>query len=85
MKPHPLYLQHAVQAIWKATRDLLQPSQPAEARHTALGFTRALVAGQYAELGVMRAHFFKVVQTHTLREDAQQRSALLCCLVKYGH
>ena len=65
--------QHAVQAIWKAVRDLLQPSQPVEVRHTTLGFTQALVSGQYRELGMLRAHFFRVIQQHSVREDAQQR------------
>lgn len=69
-------LQYAVQAIWKAVRDLLQPQQPSDVRQAVLRFTRSLVAGQYSELGVMRAHFFKVIQTHRMEEDAQQRSVM---------
>lgn len=69
-------LQYAVQAIWKAVRDLLQPQQPSDVRQAVLRFTRSLVAGQYSELGVMRAHFFKVIQTHRIEEDAQQRSVV---------
>ena len=38
--------QHAVQAIWQAIKDLVDPSQPVEARHAALVFTRALIRGQ---------------------------------------
>jgi len=38
--------EHAVQAIWLAIKDLIVPSQPTEVRHTALGFTRALISGQ---------------------------------------
>ena len=65
--------QYAVQAIWRAVRDLLDPSQPAEVRQAVLQFSQALVRGQFSELGLMRAHFFKVVQTHQVEEDAQQR------------
>ena len=63
-----------MQAIWKAVQDLLQPSQSSDVRHAALWFTRAMVTGQYTELGVMRAHFFKVIQNHRVEEDVQQRS-----------
>ena len=62
-----------MQAIWKAVQDLLQPRHTADVRHAVLRFTQALVAGQYSELGMMRAHFFKVIQSHRLEEDAQQR------------
>lgn len=69
-------LQYAVQTIWKSVRDLLQPQQPPDVRQAVLHFTRSLVVGQYSELGMMRAQFFKVIQTHRIEEDAQQRSVL---------
>jgi tuberous sclerosis protein 2 len=76
--------EHAVQAIWKAVQDLLQPRHTADVRHAVLRFTQALVAGQYSELGMMRAHFFKVIQSHRLEEDGQQRLDLLVALTQGG-
>ena len=75
---HSLSLQYAVQAIWKAVRDLLQPRHAVDVRHVVFRLTQAMVAGQYSELGVMRAHFFKVIQSHQLEEDAQQRCVCVC-------
>ena len=62
-----------MQAIWRAVGDLLDHSQPADVRQAVLQFTQALVRGQFSELGVMRAHFFRVVQSHNVEEDSQQR------------
>lgn len=42
----PLHPQHAVETIWLAVRDLLEPSQPVEVRHTCLSFLKALIYGQ---------------------------------------
>lgn len=67
------HVQYAVQAIWKAVCDLLQVSHPVEVRHAVLQFTIAMVAGQYSELGMMRAQFFQIVAGHRLEEDTQQR------------
>ena len=40
------YCQHAVETIWLAVRDLLQPTHPVEVRHTCLAFLKALIYGQ---------------------------------------
>lgn len=39
-------LQHAVEAIWKAVADMLQPDRPAEARHAVLHLLKAIIQGQ---------------------------------------
>ena len=78
-REHVSSTQYAVQATWKAVQDLLQPRHTADVRHAVLQFLQAIVAGQYSELGVMRAHFFQVIQSHHLQEDAQQRSASVGC------
>jgi tuberous sclerosis protein 2 len=76
--------EYAVQAIWRAVQDLLDRSQPADVRQAVLQFTQCLVQGQYSELGVMRAHFFRVIQSHQVEEDSQQRLELLIALTLGG-
>jgi tuberous sclerosis protein 2 len=76
--------EYAVQAIWQAVRDLLGPGQPPETRQAVLQFLRALVQGQFSELGVMRAHFFRMVCSHQPEEDTQQRLELLVALTQGG-
>ena len=68
-----LTIQYAVQAIWRAVQDLLDRNQPADVRQSVLQFTQSLVQGQFSELGVMRAHFFRVIQSHQVEEDSQHR------------
>lgn len=41
-----LLWQHAVEALWKAVSDLLQPDRPPEARHAVLALLKAIVQGQ---------------------------------------
>ncbi len=41
--------QHAVQAIWQAISDLIDPSQPADVRHATLTFARSMISGQVQE------------------------------------
>ena len=118
-------MQHAVETIWLTVRDLLEPTQPVEVRHTCLGFIKALIYGQvpsfaatsylvsfhidrarafqchrfcgqswvhfvliltsalsslslslsllqFEDLGILRSHFFRLIQQHTLEEDVQQ-------------
>ncbi|PNJ01748.1 TSC2 isoform 9 [Pongo abelii] len=38
--------EHAVEALWKAVADLLQPERPLEARHAVLALLKAIVQGQ---------------------------------------
>ncbi|XP_057343805.1 tuberin isoform X3 [Manis pentadactyla] len=38
--------EHAVEALWKAVSDLLQPERPPEARHAVLALLKAIVQGQ---------------------------------------
>ena len=64
-------LQYAVQALWLAVKDLLEPTQYVEARHLVLHFLRALVGGQYDDLNLLRAHFFNIVAQHKVEEDFQ--------------
>lgn len=44
--PHLSPTQHAVEALWKAVSDLLQPERPPEARHAVLALLKAIVQGQ---------------------------------------
>uniref|UniRef100_UPI0029557267 uncharacterized protein LOC132677831 n=1 Tax=Panthera onca TaxID=9690 RepID=UPI0029557267 len=38
--------EHAVEALWKAVEDMLQPERPPEARHAVLALLKAIVQGQ---------------------------------------
>lgn len=58
-----------MQALWLAVKDLLEPTQQAEARHLVLYFLRALVGGQYDDLNLLRAHFFNIIAQHKVEED----------------
>uniref|UniRef100_A0A1X7VTP7 Rap-GAP domain-containing protein n=1 Tax=Amphimedon queenslandica TaxID=400682 RepID=A0A1X7VTP7_AMPQE len=63
-------LEHyGVQAAWLLVKDLLEAENQLEVRHTVLGFLQCLVAGQCEELGILRAHFFRVIQLHNVEED----------------
>lgn len=66
-----IFVQYAIQRLWLSIKDLLEPSVPMEIRHYVFGFIRSLIGGQYEELGMLRAHFLKVVDEHDIREDFQ--------------
>lgn len=46
--------QHAVEAVWKAVEDMMQPEQPPEARHAVLVLLRAIIQGQVHILNTLR-------------------------------
>jgi tuberous sclerosis protein 2 len=76
--------QYAIQTLWVVLKDLLESSKPTEARHVVLGFLRALIEGQYEDLGILRAHFLRVIQTHSNIEDFQPCFDILCSLTDNG-
>uniref|UniRef100_A0A8B9TR18 Tuberin n=1 Tax=Anas platyrhynchos TaxID=8839 RepID=A0A8B9TR18_ANAPL len=65
--------EHAVEAIWKVVADMLQPERPAEARHAVLHLLKSIVQGQGERLGILRAHFFKVIKDYPSNEDLHER------------
>ncbi|XP_077979844.1 tuberin-like [Glandiceps talaboti] len=75
---------NAVEALWLAIQDLLNPQMTTECRHTALKFLRCLVTGQFDKLGINRAIFFRLVNDHTLEEDLAPRFDLLKALSENG-
>ncbi|MEE6497969.1 hypothetical protein FKM82_002944 [Ascaphus truei] len=76
--------EHAVEAIWKVVADLLQPEQPAEARHAVLQLLRSLVLGQGERLGFLRAHFFRVIKNYPSNEDLSERLEVFKALTDNG-
>ncbi|KTG36530.1 hypothetical protein cypCar_00044086, partial [Cyprinus carpio] len=46
--------EHAVEAVWKAVEDMMQPEQPPEARHAVLVLLRAIIQGQVHILNTLR-------------------------------
>ncbi|XP_078690983.1 tuberin-like isoform X3 [Branchiostoma floridae x Branchiostoma belcheri] len=75
---------NAVEALWLNISDLLDPQASAEARHVALRFVQSLILGQYDRLGIMRAHFFRVVRHHQVFEDIPERLEVFKALSDNG-
>ncbi|KAJ4432765.1 hypothetical protein ANN_21404 [Periplaneta americana] len=75
---------NAIEKLWGCLQDLLHPDVPKEHRHQAFFFFRCLVQGQFDKLGLMRAHFFRVVKTHDVPEDVVPRFELLQSLTENG-
>ncbi|XP_059126186.1 tuberin isoform X5 [Peromyscus eremicus] len=76
--------EHAVEALWKAVSDLLQPERPPEARHAVLALLKAIVQGQGDRLGVLRALFFKVIKDYPSSEDLHERLEVFKALTDNG-
>uniref|UniRef100_A0A8C0J800 Tuberin n=1 Tax=Chelonoidis abingdonii TaxID=106734 RepID=A0A8C0J800_CHEAB len=76
--------EHAVEAIWKVVADMLQPELPAEARHAVLHLLKAIIQGQGERLGILRAHFFKVIKDYPSNEDLHERLAVFKALTDNG-
>ncbi|XP_076003983.1 tuberin isoform X2 [Genypterus blacodes] len=82
--------EHAVEAVWKAVEDMLNPGQPPEARHTALQLLRAIIQGQGERLGPLRAYFFNVIIKDVIRdyqpcnEDLSDRLEVFKALTENG-
>uniref|UniRef100_A0A2K5K259 Rap-GAP domain-containing protein n=1 Tax=Colobus angolensis palliatus TaxID=336983 RepID=A0A2K5K259_COLAP len=76
--------EHAVEALWKAVADLLQPERPLEARHAVLALLKAIVQGQGERLGVLRALFFKVIKDYPSNEDLHERLDVFKALTDNG-
>lgn len=76
--------QHAVEALWEAVSDLLQPERPPEARHAVLALLKAIVQGQGDRLGVLRALFFKAIKDYPSSEDLHERLEVFKALTDNG-
>ncbi|XP_028904731.1 tuberin isoform X3 [Ornithorhynchus anatinus] len=76
--------EHAVEAIWKAVADMLQPEGPAEARHAVLHLLKAIVQGQGEHLGILRAHIFRVIKEYPSGEDLPERLEVFKALTDNG-
>ncbi|XP_019062530.1 tuberin isoform X7 [Fukomys damarensis] len=76
--------EHAVEALWNAVADLLQPERPPEARHAVLALLKAIVQGQGDSLGVLRALFFKAIRDYPSSEDLHERLEVFKALTDNG-
>ncbi|XP_075420589.1 tuberin isoform X11 [Tenrec ecaudatus] len=76
--------EHAVEALWRAVADLLQPDRPPEARHAVLALLTAIVQGQGDRLGVLRALFFRAIKEYPSNEDLHQRLEVFKALTDNG-
>ncbi|XP_041961436.1 tuberin isoform X1 [Alosa sapidissima] len=77
--------EHAVEAVWKAVEDMLQPDSPPEARHAVLQLLRAIIHGQGERLGPLRAYFFKLVWLYQpSNEDLSVRLEVFKALTENG-
>ncbi|XP_013385066.2 tuberin [Lingula anatina] len=75
---------NAVETLWLTIADLLQPHVTTENRHIAMKFVICLIKGQYKNLGIMRAHFFRVIVNHAIPEDLAERLELFIVLSDNG-
>ena len=55
---------HGVELLWMKTKDLMDSSED-EQRSLLLRFYEALVRGQYDRLDIMRAQFFRLIESHS--------------------
>ncbi|XP_034781714.2 tuberin-like [Acipenser ruthenus] len=76
--------ENAVEAVWKAVEDLLQPDQPVEARHAVLQLLKAIIQGQGERLGPLRAYFFKIVKDYPSNEHLHERLEAFKALTENG-
>ncbi len=74
----------SIKKLWDLTKDLIVPNKPAEQRQTALVFYQKLIQGQFESLGLMRGHFFRVIQEHDVAEDTMHRLEILKTLTDNG-
>ncbi|XP_033750286.1 tuberin-like isoform X2 [Pecten maximus] len=76
--------ENAIEALWNSIKDLVQPGAPSESRQIALHFLHSLIEGQLQYLGILRAHFFSVIEELTNHEDLSQRLELFKALSENG-
>lgn len=74
----------AVQLLWHLTKDLIVGNKSTEQRHVALNFYCKLIKGQYDNLKLMRAQFFRVIVSHEEPEDIAYRLEMLKSLTENG-
>uniref|UniRef100_A0A1Q3F6E4 Putative tuberin n=1 Tax=Culex tarsalis TaxID=7177 RepID=A0A1Q3F6E4_CULTA len=74
----------AVQTLWLLTKDLIVGNKSTEQRHVALNFYCKLIKGQYDNLKLMRAQFFRVIVSHEEPEDIAYRLEMLKSLTENG-
>uniref|UniRef100_A0A182PJM1 Rap-GAP domain-containing protein n=1 Tax=Anopheles epiroticus TaxID=199890 RepID=A0A182PJM1_9DIPT len=74
----------AVQSLWELTKDLLVGNKLTEQRQCALAFYCRLIQGQYDRLGMMRAQFYRVIESHSEPEDISFRLEMLKLLTETG-
>lgn len=63
---------------------MIAPEQPMEVRHAAFNFFKHLVKGQSDRLGLLRAHFFRVIKQYDHPEDITERFELFQTLTDNG-
>uniref|UniRef100_A0A2I3H7F7 Tuberin n=1 Tax=Nomascus leucogenys TaxID=61853 RepID=A0A2I3H7F7_NOMLE len=68
--------EHAVEALWKAVADLLQPERPA--------IVQRQVRPEGERLGVLRALFFRVIKDYPSNEDLHERLEVFKALTDNG-
>ncbi|XP_058457517.1 tuberin isoform X2 [Malaya genurostris] len=76
--------EDAVQLLWQLTKDLIVGNKSTDQRHVALSFYCKLIQGQYDNLKLMRAQFFRVIVTHEEPEDIAYRLEMLTRLTENG-
>eukprot|EP01087_Luapelamoeba_hula_P007887 TRINITY_DN1939_c0_g1_i1.p1 TRINITY_DN1939_c0_g1~~TRINITY_DN1939_c0_g1_i1.p1 ORF type:complete len:681 (-),score=96.07 TRINITY_DN1939_c0_g1_i1:353-2395(-) len=58
------YRVEDVTKLWAAVKDLVSPTQSPEIRDIGFRIMRAIIKGQYNDLGMLRIEFFRIIQMH---------------------
>lgn len=78
-------VQNAVEVLWLTIQDLLGPRVTCwDDRLLAFRFLQNLIKGQYDQLGIMRAHFFRIIRQNELSEDLPHRLEIFHALTSEG-
>lgn len=73
-----------IQKLLDFTKDMILPGRPIEQRQLVLAFYGKLIQGQYKDLSLLRAFFFRLIQQHNVPEDIHYRLELLKILTENG-
>ncbi|XP_025084814.1 tuberin-like isoform X2 [Pomacea canaliculata] len=76
--------QWGTEALWMATKDLVEPEMDMESRQLVLNFLLSLIEGQLKTLGMLRGVFFNVIENLEKPEDLRIRLELFKGLSENG-
>lgn len=78
--------EHAVELLWIKVQDLASGNEKIEATKKSLEFLVAVIQGQYDQLYIMRAQFFRLIKTSPEKQEnlLNQKILMLDALTQKG-